>query len=100
MEYVKIYKICESKIKIDEICRKYKIVNYTINGNNSVTDNEELILQFKVEGTYHTCIGYMEVDYNELNEEYQYLYNAEVENYCLAQKMRLVKLNTNCNYHA
>jgi len=65
-----------------------------------VTDNEELILQFKVEGTYHVCIGYMEADYNELNEEYQYLYNAEVENYCLAQKMILTKLKTNCNYHA
>jgi hypothetical protein len=67
---------------------------------NPVTDNEELILQFKVEGTYHTCTGYMEANYNELNDEFKYLENAEVENYCLAQKMRLIKLKTNCNYHA
>ena len=65
-----------------------------------VTDNEELILEFKVEGTHHVCTRYMEADYNELNDEYKYLENAEVENYCLAKKMRLVKLKTNCNYHA
>lgn len=65
-----------------------------------LTDNEELILQYKVEGTYHICTDENEVHHNVLNEEYQYLYNAEVENYCLAQKMRLIKLKTNCNYHA
>jgi len=65
-----------------------------------VTDNEELILQFKVEGTYHVCPGYMEADYNELNKEYSYLYDAQTENYCVAYKMMLPKLKTNCNYYA
>jgi len=69
-------------------------------GGKQVADNEELILQFKVDGTYHLCRGYEEADYNELNDGYKYLYDAEVENYCLAQKMRLMKLKTNCNYHA
>lgn len=64
-----------------------------------VTDNEELILQFKAEGTYHVCTGNEECDYNELNDEYKYLENAEDENYCLAKKIRLFKLRTNCDYH-
>ncbi len=36
MKHLRKYKIFESNTEIDEICKKYKIVNYTINGNNSV----------------------------------------------------------------
>jgi hypothetical protein len=36
MEHLKRYKIFESNTEIDEICRKYYIINYTINSDNSV----------------------------------------------------------------
>jgi hypothetical protein len=36
MKHLRKYKIFESNTEIDEICRKYGIVNYTINSDNSV----------------------------------------------------------------
>lgn len=64
-----------------------------------VSKQEELILQFKIDGTYHKCNGVMECDYNELNNEYSYLNNAQDENCCNAQNVKLVKLKTKCQIH-
>jgi hypothetical protein len=36
MKHLRKYKIFESNSQIDTICEKYKIINYTINSNNSV----------------------------------------------------------------
>jgi hypothetical protein len=36
MKHLRKYKIFESNTEIDKICRKYNIVNYTINSDNSV----------------------------------------------------------------
>jgi ERCC4-related helicase len=36
MKHLRKYKIFESNTEIDEICKKYDIVNYTINSDNSV----------------------------------------------------------------
>jgi hypothetical protein len=36
MKHLRKYKIFESNTEIGKICRKYKIENYTINGNNTV----------------------------------------------------------------
>jgi hypothetical protein len=36
MKHLRKYKIFESNSQIDTICEKYKIINYTINSDNSV----------------------------------------------------------------
>ncbi len=47
MKHLRKYKIFESNTKIDEICKKYKIVNYTINNDNSVDVNGDVYLWYK-----------------------------------------------------
>jgi hypothetical protein len=47
--------------------------------SKKLTDHEQQILMFMVEGTYHVVKGNMECDYNELNEEYSYLNDAKIE---------------------
>ncbi len=47
MKHLRKYKIFESNTEIDEICRKYKIVNYTINSDNSVDVNGNVWLYNK-----------------------------------------------------
>lgn len=64
-----------------------------------LTEFEEQILNFKVDGTYHVVNGNMECNYNELNEEYKYLYDAEQVTFCQSMKIELNKLRTNCNFH-
>jgi hypothetical protein len=44
MKHLRKYKIFESNTEIDEICKKYKIVNYTVNGNNSVDVDGDVYL--------------------------------------------------------
>jgi hypothetical protein len=69
-----------------------------VNGKK-LTEQEEQILMFKVEGTYHVVRGNMECDYNELNEEYQYLNESEERTFCNYYQASLPKLTTKCNYH-
>lgn len=64
-----------------------------------LTEKEEKILHFQVDGTYHIEKGDMEVDLNDLNEEYQYLYDSETKNFCKSLKCELVKLRTHCFKH-
>jgi putative transposase len=39
MKHLRKYKIFESNTEIDKICKKYNIINYTINSDNSVYEN-------------------------------------------------------------
>ena len=48
MKHLRKYKIFESNTEIDEICRKYGIVNYTINSDNSVDVDGDVDLWNKV----------------------------------------------------
>jgi hypothetical protein len=42
MKHLRKYKIFESNTEIDKICRKYDIINYTINSDNSVDVNDNV----------------------------------------------------------
>lgn len=64
-----------------------------------LTEYEEQILMFRVDGTYHVKNGCMECDYNELNDEYQYLYDTETVTFCQSMKIELPKLRTQCNHY-
>ncbi len=65
MKHLRKYKIFESNIEIDEICRKYYIVNYTINNDNSVDVNggvnisdeklKSIPLNFNIVNGYFDC---------------------------------------------
>lgn len=69
-----------------------------LNGN-PITDKEQDIIEFKVEGTHKIQEGSYECDFNVLNDEYSYLNAVETKNYCNATKRVLIKLKTNCEYH-
>lgn len=71
----------------------------TVRNGELLSKRESNIMQYKIEGTYHTVTGYMESDNYELNDEYKYLYECDTENYCIAKKQLLKKLTTNCNRH-
>ena len=73
--------------------------NFVTVDGRELTEQEVLISQFKVEGTYSVCTGYMEINYNKLNDEYAYLENTDIDNYCKAQQCRLRKLRTECKFH-
>ncbi len=70
MEHLKKYKIFESNTKIDEICKKYKIVNYTVNGNNSVDVNGDVSLWGKelksIPLNFNIVNGYFYCGWNHL----------------------------------
>jgi len=91
----KCFKNSESKSCIT--CKS--LATESLVNKRTLTDKEDLILQYKVEGTYHTCTDENEVHHNVLNDEYAYLYDTESVSYCMSQKMRLIKLKTKCNYH-
>jgi hypothetical protein len=78
-------------------CQSFVVQN-CINGK-PISDNEELIMQYKVEGTFHINKGDMECDDNELNDNYKYLYDSEPENCCNSLKCVLKKLRTQCPRH-
>ena len=67
--------------------------------SKKLTDHEHQILMFMVEGTYHVVKVNMECDYNELNEEYSYLNDAEDRTFCKAYNCSLPKLQTKCKLH-
>lgn len=77
---------------------KYLDLTYLIDGR-ILTEQEQKIFNFEVPGTFHSVIGIFESDYSELNDEYKYLYESEIENYCTSQKFILKKLRTQCNHH-
>lgn len=97
-------KICfqneESKscITCKHLTGAHYVENSSLNGRK-LTDHEIDIMAFKVPGTYEAHTGYYEADYNELNEEYRYLYDAEFSNYCGALHIKLAKLKTQCCNH-
>jgi hypothetical protein len=47
MKHLRKYKLFESNTEIDKICRKYDIINYTINNDNSVDVDDNVILYNK-----------------------------------------------------
>jgi hypothetical protein len=65
MKHLRKYKIFESNTEIDKICRKYNIINYTINSDNSVDVNdnvyfcdkklESIPLNFNIVNGYFDC---------------------------------------------
>ncbi len=65
MKRLRKYKIFESNTEIDEICRKYGIVNYTINGDNTIDVNgdvglwdrelKSIPLNFNIVNGYFQC---------------------------------------------
>jgi len=71
--------------------------------NGSIlTELQESILRYEVEGTYHlekSNDPEFGADFNFLNNEYQYLYNAEQVTFCNSLKIELPKLRTNCGSH-
>jgi len=68
-----------------------------------VTALEQNIYEFKVEGTFHVKSGTdndgYAFDFNEFNDEYKYLEEAENRTFCTALNTDLFKLRTNCNQH-
>lgn len=73
----------------------------TVDGRE-LTEQETLISQFKVEGTYHLVAypdGDFEIPQNELNDKFKYLENTDIDNYCKDQQCRLHKLRTECKFH-
>jgi len=87
------FKNPESKscITCEHLCQKGFVRNMRL------TDQEEKILNFEVEGTFYEygsdedgspCI--------QLNEEYEYLNYVEYDNFCGAKSVRLTKLTTKC----
>src|SRR5574344_2983561 len=65
MKHLRKYKIFESNTEIDKICRKYNIINYTINSDNSVDVDgdadfwdkklESIPLNFNIVNGYFEC---------------------------------------------
>jgi hypothetical protein len=65
MKHLRKYKIFESNTEIDKICRKYDIINYTINSDNSVDVDgdvnlfnkglESILLNFNIVNGYFEC---------------------------------------------
>jgi hypothetical protein len=65
MKHLRKYKIFESNTEIDKICRKYNIINYTINSDNSVDVDgdvdlhdkrlESIPLSFNIVNGYFGC---------------------------------------------
>lgn len=64
-----------------------------------LTEEEHKILSFGVEGTFETYGDPDGSDYNVLNFEHQYLYDASPESFCDASKKILGKLKTNCTLY-
>ncbi len=78
-------------------CKNLDLVS-TLNGT-PITEREENILRYKIEGTYNLVTGHDEEHYYQLKKAYQYLYECDVENGCSAKQELLKKLTTNCNSH-
>ncbi len=70
MKHLRKYKIFESNTEIDKICRKYKIVNYTINSDNSVDVDGDVNLFNKglesIPLNFNIVNGYFDCGYNYL----------------------------------
>jgi len=80
-------------------CLTCKNFNFTgvLNGNK-LSPNEVEILKFKTEGTFKMqWDGDPDgIDYPVLNDEFKYLYDAEMQNFCDADSKILTKLKTRC----
>jgi hypothetical protein len=70
MGIIKKYKIFESNTEIDTICKKYNIVNYTINSDNSVdVDGDVNLWDKKLESiplNFNIVNGYFDCGSNQL----------------------------------
>jgi hypothetical protein len=70
MKHLRKYKIFESNTEIDKICRKYNIINYTINSDNSVdVDGKVYFCDKKLESiplNFNIVNGYFNCGYNYL----------------------------------
>ena len=70
MKHLRKYKLFESNTEIDKICRIYKIINYTINSDNSVDVDDNVILYNKrlesIPLNFNTVNGYFECGNNNL----------------------------------
>lgn len=73
----------------------YLITKGHINGI-PISEHEENIIEFKVEGTFRVSKGGDQENYFELNDQYKYLYDVDYSNYCILNKVSLIKLRTNC----
>jgi hypothetical protein len=70
MGIIKKYKIFESNTEIDKICKKYNIINYTINSDNSVdVDGDVKLCGKKLESiplNFNIVNGYFDCSWNHL----------------------------------
>jgi len=70
MKHLRKYKIFESNTEIDKICRKYNIINYTINSDNSVDVDYDVWLYDKeltlIPLNFNIVNGYFECGDNYL----------------------------------
>jgi hypothetical protein len=70
MKHLRKYKIFESNTEIDKICRKYDIINYTINNDNSVdVDDDVNLWDKKLESiplNFNIVNGYFDCGSNQL----------------------------------
>ncbi len=70
MKHLRKYKLFESNTEIDKICRIYKIINYTVNSNNSVdVDGGVKFWNKRLESiplNFNIVNGYFECGYNYL----------------------------------
>jgi hypothetical protein len=70
MKHLRKYKLFESNTEIDTICKKYNIINYTINSDNSVdVDGKVYFWNKELESiplNFNIVNGYFECGYNYL----------------------------------
>jgi hypothetical protein len=70
MKHLRKYKIFESNSQIDTICKKYNIVNYTINSDNSVDVDDDVWLYNKglksIPLNFNIVNGYFNCSINRL----------------------------------
>jgi hypothetical protein len=70
MKHLRKYKLFESNTEIDTICKKYNIINYTINSDNSVdVDGKVYFWNKELESiplNFNIVNGYFECSYNYL----------------------------------
>ena len=78
---------------------KYRVFELMVNGR-VMTDKDMDILSCKVDGTYTIehdidTEGNKE-EYSVLKDEFRYLYEADLEDFCTANNGILIKLKTQC----
>lgn len=78
-------------------CKNLKLELFI--GNRKLTEKEEDIYNFNVDGTYQYRTDMEDYHYTELFPEFKYLNEAEFLTFCDAKNKVLNKLTTGCYLH-